>query len=251
MFPSLYGDGAAYDRMFPGQGDEAAFWAQRLGPAPGPVLLLACGTGRFALPFARAGYAVTGLDLAPAMLAEGERKALRAGLAVTFVQGDLRGFELGQRFANIMLLGNSVAHLHTRADLDAAWQAARAHLAPGGKLSVDLQIPDPALLARPTNEFTPFASYKDPVTERPVELVQRLFYSPKTRLQRVEVFERFSPFAARPAARLELCWHDPEELAASLAAAGFEVLERCGGYDARALSAGAPRHLLTCLGRAA
>ena len=78
MFPSLYGDGAAYDRMFPGQGDEAAFWAQRLGPAPGPVLLLACGTGRFALPFARAGYAVTGLDLAPAMLAEGERKALRA-----------------------------------------------------------------------------------------------------------------------------------------------------------------------------
>ena len=81
MFPSLYADPAAYDRMFPAAEDEVRFWTERLGPAPGPLLVLACGTGRLALPFARAGYAVTGLDLSQAMLdqardVQGERMAL-------------------------------------------------------------------------------------------------------------------------------------------------------------------------------
>ncbi len=38
MFPSLYGDPAAYDRIHPVEADEVLFWADRLGDVPGPVL---------------------------------------------------------------------------------------------------------------------------------------------------------------------------------------------------------------------
>ncbi len=245
MFPSLYADPAAYDRMFPAREDEVLFWADRLAPPPGPVLVLACGTGRLALPFARAGYAVTGLDASAAMLAEGRKKAQAEGLEVTWVEGDMRAFDLGRRFANVLVLGDSLAHLHTRADLDAAWKAARAHLAPGGRLCLDLVQPDAQVLTTPPSELQRFAAYKDPVTERPVELVYRAITSTGSRVRRIEVFERFGQFAARPVARLDLKLHRPEELAESLAAAGFELLERCGDYAAQALVERSPRQLVT------
>jgi SAM-dependent methyltransferase len=246
MFPSLYADPAAYDRMFPPGEDEVRFWTERLGPAPGPLLVLACGTGRLALPFARAGYAVTGLDLSQAMLDRGRHKAEAEGLAVDWVAADMRTFDLGRRFSAVLILGDSLAHLHTRTDLDAAWRAARSHLAPGGRLCLDVALPDARQLALSSSELRPFAGYRDPVTERPIELVYRATFSAGSRMRRVEVFERFGPFSARPVARLELKLHRPDELAESLAAAGFELRERCGDYAAAALAERSPRQLVTC-----
>src|SRR5918995_1766216 len=61
----------------------------RAGVEPGMrVLDVACGTGNAALPAARAGARVTGLDLAPKLLAEGRAKAEAAGLEIQFVEGD-------------------------------------------------------------------------------------------------------------------------------------------------------------------
>ena len=57
---------------FPGEID---FWVARAKEGGGPVLELACGTGRVSWPIARAGIDVVGIDLSPAMLerAEGKR----------------------------------------------------------------------------------------------------------------------------------------------------------------------------------
>jgi SAM-dependent methyltransferase len=61
----------------------------RAGVEPGMrVLDVACGTGNAALPAARAGGAVTGLDLAPKLLDAGRRKAEAAGVEIEWVEGD-------------------------------------------------------------------------------------------------------------------------------------------------------------------
>jgi SAM-dependent methyltransferase len=52
------------------------------------VLDVACGTGNAALPAARAGAAVTGLDLVPRLLDEGRAKAQDEGLEIEWVEGD-------------------------------------------------------------------------------------------------------------------------------------------------------------------
>jgi SAM-dependent methyltransferase len=54
--------------------------AQRTG---GPILELAVGTGRLAVPIAAAGYAVTGVDLDPAMLDRARARAAAAGVEIT------------------------------------------------------------------------------------------------------------------------------------------------------------------------
>ena len=56
---------------------------------PGMALLdVACGAGNAAFPAARAGARVTGIDLAPNMLAHGRAKAKAAGLDIEWVEGD-------------------------------------------------------------------------------------------------------------------------------------------------------------------
>ena len=62
---------------------------ERAGVGAGmDVLDVACGTGNAALPAARAGAKVTGLDLAPKLLNAGREKAAAAGVEVEFVEGD-------------------------------------------------------------------------------------------------------------------------------------------------------------------
>lgn len=59
------------------------------GIEPGMRALdVACGTGNAAIPAARAGAGVTGLDLVPELLAEGRVKPHAAGLEVEWVEGD-------------------------------------------------------------------------------------------------------------------------------------------------------------------
>jgi SAM-dependent methyltransferase len=61
----------------------------RVGAGPGTdVLDVACGTGNAALPAARAGARVTGVDLAPPLLEAGRRKAAEAGVEIEWVEGD-------------------------------------------------------------------------------------------------------------------------------------------------------------------
>ena len=52
------------------------------------VLDVACGTGNAAIPAARAGARVTGLDLAPTLLVEGRAKAAAEGVEIEWVEGD-------------------------------------------------------------------------------------------------------------------------------------------------------------------
>jgi SAM-dependent methyltransferase len=64
-------------------------FVERLAIAPGTqVLDVACGTGNVALPLARAGAVVTGVDIAPNLLVQGRERAAAEGLAVTFDEGD-------------------------------------------------------------------------------------------------------------------------------------------------------------------
>ncbi|MFW6321370.1 MAG: class I SAM-dependent methyltransferase, partial [Halohasta sp.] len=62
-----------------------------LGPVDDKrVLEVACGTGRFTVMMAQAGADIVGLDISPAMLAQGRKKAQQAGVSdhVEFMRGD-------------------------------------------------------------------------------------------------------------------------------------------------------------------
>ncbi len=135
----------------PGDLDLYLALAERTG---GPILELAAGTGRLAVPLAAGGNQVTAVDIDPAMLARASARAALAGPAatehLTLVEADLVGLRLPEagRFGLAFIALNSILVLPDRTSQRAAIQALADHLAPGGVAVVDIWLPDAEDLAR-------------------------------------------------------------------------------------------------------
>jgi SAM-dependent methyltransferase len=139
-----------YDAVY-GDRDDHAFWeAVAPDPAEGPILELACGTGRVLIPLARTGRRIVGLDLSAHMLERCRAKlAAEAGdvrSRVRVVQGDMTSFDLRERFALVTSPFRGFQHLVSVEQQLACLGRCHAHLQVGGKLVLDLFHADPALL---------------------------------------------------------------------------------------------------------
>jgi SAM-dependent methyltransferase len=99
------------------------------------VLDVACGTGSSALPMVKRGYAVTGTDRSPAMLAIA---SAHLGSETSLVIADMRELPRLGQFDLVMCLDDSLNHLLTPAEFEAALRGMTANLVPGGGLLFDL-----------------------------------------------------------------------------------------------------------------
>ncbi len=148
MSEEFYSDARLYDRLFPGGEQAVDFYRAEADRQGGRVLELGCGTGHKLIPIASDGHPCMGLELSPHMLAEARRKADERGVKVDWVQGDMRGFDLGQRFDLVLIAANSLLHLHEAEDVVDCLRSVRRHLAPGGRLVFDVFNPSVRLLAK-------------------------------------------------------------------------------------------------------
>jgi SAM-dependent methyltransferase len=115
------------------------------GEAGGPVLELCCGTGRVAIPLARAGREVVGVDLSQAMLDRFRRNLEREDEAtaarVELIRQDVTRLALERAFPLVVMAFNSLLCITSFAGQRAALSAAARHLAPGGRIALDLMNP--------------------------------------------------------------------------------------------------------------
>ena len=144
----LYEDGHLHDLMYRDTGD-SRFWVEEAQRCSGDTILeLACGTGGVCVALAQAGYAVTGMDLSSRMLEVARQKGEGKSVQVTWIERDMRSFNLGARFSLAILAGNSLCHLLDRASIEGGLSSVRHHLEPEGRFIVSVFVPSPALLDR-------------------------------------------------------------------------------------------------------
>ncbi len=110
--PSMFGD--QMWQAAPGDVDGVVELAGIAPPAR--VLDLACGPGRHTLELARRGFRVTGVDLSKFLLDEARRRAQEAGLAVEFIQQDMRHFQGNGEFDCALNLFTSFGFFRDPAD---------------------------------------------------------------------------------------------------------------------------------------
>ncbi len=93
-------------------------FVRRLALRPGETLLdVACGTGNLALPAARLGARVTGIDLAPNLIAQARLEARTTGYLIAFEIGDAEALPYvdGQFDTTVSMFGAMFAYRPERA----------------------------------------------------------------------------------------------------------------------------------------
>lgn len=108
----------------------------------GPILELACGTGRLLVPILRAGADIEGLDVSRPMIAA-LRKRLRAeGLETTVHEQSMDRFRIDRSYSLIFLAVTSFQILDTQESQIACLRRCREHLVPGGRVVLDFVLPE-------------------------------------------------------------------------------------------------------------
>ena len=104
--------------------------------ADGPLVELAIGNGRVAIPVARAtGRVVIGIDSSPSMLELARAAAVEAGVELDLREGDMRDLELDEPAALIYCPFRALLHLPTWADRRRTFERVAASLRAGGKFA--------------------------------------------------------------------------------------------------------------------
>ena len=142
-----------YDYVVPYQTrEDVAFFVEAARASGGPVLEVGCGTGRVLIPTARAGIAITGIDLSPHMLDVCERRLEQEPAEVQdrvqLDQADMRDFDLGQTFKLITIPFRPFQHLIEVEDQIACLRCIHRHLTDDGRFILDLFNPSLPALAR-------------------------------------------------------------------------------------------------------
>jgi SAM-dependent methyltransferase len=114
------------------------FLSQRAGG--GRALEFAIGTGRIAVPLARRGIRVSGVDVSNAMVARLQAKPGAEDIDVTI--GDMATTRVEGSFAIVYLVYNAIGNLTTQEHQVACFRNAAAHLEPGGCFVIEVGIPD-------------------------------------------------------------------------------------------------------------
>ena len=247
MSQSFYSHARLYDLMFPGGGSAVDFFRAEANRQGGSVLELGCGTGHKLIPIASDGHPCVGLDSSSDMLAEAQRKAKLRGVAVEWMQGDMRAFDLGGTFDFVFITANSLLHLHEAEDLVSCFRSVRQHLAPGARFVFDVFNPSVRLLAeavgvRRTRESL---SFTDP-DRGDVSVDVAEIYDAAAQVTRGTWYLSTDSEPDFVVAPLEIRSIFPQELPLLVSLGGLRLVERFGGWSGQPFAADSPFQLCIC-----
>lgn len=237
--PSPFDDGGLYDLLFENFDYGLEFYLELAQAAGGPVLDIACGTGRILLPCLKAGVDVDGLDLSPALLERLKFKAQQLGFQPTLYQADMRSFQCQRQYKLQVIPFNAIVHLLTTDDQLTALRRCYDHLELGGNLVFDTFFPGMGILNLPQHSRQFEHEIQHPQTGLPVRLydtrsfdrVEQIQYS----LMEIEELDAQGNVAQLHRCQTTVRWIYKSEMELLLRLAGFQRWEIYGGFDRRPL----------------
>lgn len=238
--PSVFDDGDAYDLILADIPYGRDFYIELAREAKGPVLDIACGTGRILLPSLQAGVDIEGIDLFESMLARLRTKAAALGLSPTLHQADMSDFQLARRFALIVIPFNAFIHNMTQEAQIRCLMLCREHLLPGGLLAFDTFFPSHAIVGTPENTRVLEGELPHPTTGLPMRMYDTRTFDRVAQTQH-SINELVLLDAEGNVAKVHKTQCDSRyvyknEMELLLRAAGFARWEICGDFDRRPLT---------------
>ena len=242
----IYLDGRHYDLAYSNFTEDVEFWVGQARRYGGPILELACGAGRVAIPLAREGFEVTGTDLAESMLERAERNSTEEGLDVEWAKADMRYFSLGKTFPLIICPSQSISRMLTIEDLEECLSRVKEHLTPGGLFIMELYNPSMEILSRGEGERSPFLEYAHPDGDGTVRVDFSSVYDRATQVQHLTLHYSLPGVEEQPTEQISIRMYFPLELGALLKYNGFGVRAKYGDFECKRFESGGKHQILVC-----
>jgi SAM-dependent methyltransferase len=204
--------------------EDVDFYVTEARNAGGPVIELGVGTGRVAVPVARAGVRVIGVDDSEPMLDVCRARAEEAGVTelLDLRLGDLRRPPVTERVALVICPFRALLHIESDAERLQALRAVRGLLVPGGRFVFDVFAPSREDIDETQGRWL----------EREPGIWERADWDLEQRVLTLSVRGESGE------TRMHLAWRSPAEWRHLLRRAGFEVVACYGWFDLRPYDGG-------------
>ena len=204
--------------------EDVEFYVEEAIASGGPVVELAVGTGRIAVPVAEAGIDVIGVDRSEGMLAVARDFARERGVTerLDLRHGDLRRPPVDERVPLVLIPFRSLLHMQDEGDRLTALAAVYELLEPGGRLVFD--------------DFAPASDDIEATHGRWIErepgIFERAVWDEDARTLTLSVR------GGESASTMSLSWLSPPEWRELLERSGFELEALYGWFDRRPYEGG-------------
>jgi len=238
---AYYADGVWYDAEYVHIAIDIPYYAGVAANAQGPVLELACGTGRLTIPMAQVGADVVGVDVMESMIEQANAKKVQLFPAeqerVEFLVGDMRSLRLNRKFKAVIIGFNTLMHLIDDKDMADTLETVREHLDDDGKFFLDLNVPLPSLsLSQDPEARIDPEQMIDPRDGRRFVVTENNQYDARQQIQLLKFFYQEVDQDGKKVGdefshtlRLRVIY--PRELDLWLKNAGFEIVEDWDDFD--------------------
>ena len=205
-FAAIYDDWASH------MTEDVPFYVELAREADGPVVELAVGNGRVAIPVAlETGRKIVGIDRSPSMLAQAREKADAASVDLELREQDMREFVLDEPAALIYCPFRALLHLPTWADKRLVFERAAEALKPGGRFVWESFVFNPHRAAESDGEWAVQAGVRHRIDHVPAD-------------NRVDI-------TLESGASVSLWWVTRSEWEGLIDVAGLEVEALYGDFD--------------------
>lgn len=247
-YVNFYSDAQHYDLVMGAYagGDQLDFYRRQVARYGEPILELACGSGRLTIPLAKEGVNITGLDISEEMLNLAKLKASKSVASIRFIQGDVRRFDLGEKFKFIFIPAQSLSHLHAREEIETCFSSVRRHLVEEGRFLIELFNSSVGMLARESGRRYLVGQYVDPKAGSPVFVTEEVRYDAASQVNHIRWFFRDEGSNEETVLSFEMRQFFPQEIDAMLWYNDFLIEHKYSSYDEREFSSDAPKQLIIC-----
>ena len=239
--PSTFDDGDVYDLVGDNVPYGLDFYVALARKADGPVLDVACGTGRILLPCLQAGVDIEGLDLFEPMLETLRAKAAALNLSPRLHQSDMSGFSLPRRYTLVMIPFNAFIHNMTQQAQISCLECCREHLLPGGEFVFDTFFPSLEIIGTPQNTRVLEGELPHPQTGLPMRMYDTRSFDrgvaqEQHSVNELELLAADGSVQTTHRSEIRSRYIYKHEMELLLRAAGFARWEIYGDFDRRPLT---------------
>lgn len=211
----------------------------------GPLLELACGSGRLLLPLAREGYELSGVDTSADMLSLARQRLQDAGVAsrCKLVQQDICALHLEQQFCMAFIALGSFAHISTRKRQQQALAAVHAHLTPGAIFILDIANADARYMEHMSGQLLHQGTWQHQDGSILTHFVSPASSTKRHSLELTHFYDRYTQGeqVLRTVMKTQLYLFERSEMELLLEQAGFIIKDVYGDYDLSPFQLDSPR----------